>query len=86
MNEERLRALYQLYLDKEIITKNVVTEEMWMNSSPEQVEGLWNLGIQNELITKDVVPLEMYQEDWGFSSLKKKKMAFPSRQMVYRVV
>jgi len=73
MNEERLRALYQLYLDKEIITKDVVTEEMWMNSSPEQVEGLWNLGIQNELITKDVVPLEMYQEDWGFSSLKKKE-------------
>tara|TARA_R100001443_G_scaffold44468_1_gene57410 strand:+ start:3340 stop:13164 length:9825 start_codon:yes stop_codon:yes gene_type:complete len=73
MNEERLRALYQLYLDKEIITKDVVTEEMWMNSSPEQVEGLWNLGIQNELITKDVVPLEMYQEDWGFSSVKKKE-------------
>tara|TARA_Y100000114_G_scaffold16149_1_gene13052 strand:- start:4229 stop:14029 length:9801 start_codon:yes stop_codon:yes gene_type:complete len=73
MNEERLRALYQLYLDKEIITKDVVTEEMWMNSSPEQVEGLWNLGIQNELITKDVVPLEMYQEDWGLSSVKKKE-------------
>ena len=73
MNEQQLRALYNLYANKNLLSKDKISEEQWMNASEEQVEKLWNLGASKQLLDKEKTPLSLYQAAWGFGEESKKK-------------
>ncbi|MHA2113437.1 MAG: hypothetical protein ACW98W_18385 [Candidatus Hodarchaeales archaeon] len=70
MNEE-LMALYNLYADKGLLSRESISEEEWMNASQEQVAQLYELGARKNILDREQTPLSLYESAWGFGEKKK---------------